>query len=475
MSRGLAAVAGGILTGYMAGKKNLVDEEERKAREEERQWRREDREEKQALKGKIKAIAEMGVTETGAMQNTQTADQDYYGSDGTAAGPATGVETTRAPGFALNGKTFDTRPTDDQVAGERRAATVAALGAVDPERAMQYEAGAMALDKGRDDADHRRKLKDVDTTLRAWGEKNVKKDGDGNPIMSDDLMVNLGKMRVLKLSQHGLYDEAIKTAQDSMQYATRKIQAEEVERKSAVRDAVAAAGMGDYKKAIEVYNKFVPDGSQAVDVTPAKDGSFNVKRISAVDGAALPAGKFKNLDHFVSSLNGLADSNALSGYIERTFKTDIESRRLGLEGGRLKVAQDAETRAKGKDEKAEKLSEEGLKALGDMDLAEQSGNEKEYKAARNRAIRAGIKLEKPEGSKPDVKVGSMGDITVSQPTGKGGVQVTNYGPDMKPKGTVNVAAPGQSTAPKTGEERVVQAGPNKGKAVVWDGKGWALK
>jgi hypothetical protein len=158
------------------------------------------------------------------------------------------------------------------------------------------------------------------------------------------------------------------------------------------------------------------------------------------------------MDHFMASLNALSDGNALTAYVERTFKHDIESRKVGIEGGKLGVAQAAETRAKGKDDREASKLDAVSKGLADYADAEAKGDEKGMSAARRAVLANGGKLDKPEVVKPEVKVGNMGDITVSQPTGKGGVQITNYGPDMRAKGSVAVGAPGAAAAvaaPKT--------------------------
>jgi hypothetical protein len=316
------------------------------------------------------------------------------------------------------------------------------------DRVLNRQLAGLQIDDAKHQAERRGKLREVDQVLRAWGQKNVPVDESGAPQINDDTMVSLGKMRVLALSQRGLFDDAMKTAQDSMQYAVRKIQTEQAERQAAVRDAVAAIGMGDYGKAVDVYNRFVPDGSHAVGVTAEKDGSFTVQRKSAVDGAPLPAGKFKNLDQFLASINGIADSNALAGYVERTFRHDIDSRRLMLEGGRLKVAQDAEARAQGRDDRDAQRQEGADQAVADMADAEARGDKTAYAAARLRALRNGVKLDRPDNGKADFTPNPIGmGGTVKQIGSDGSVTVTPVDAEGKAGKPIRIAPQGTKTVP----------------------------
>lgn len=135
---------------------------------------------------------------------------------------------------------------------------------------------------------------------------------------------------------------------------------------------------------------------------------------------------------------------------------------IGVQQGHLTLAQSKDTRD-------QKRIDDGNQALSDMDAAERTGDTRAYSDARRRAIASGVKLDRPEVQKADVKVGQVGDITVTQPTGNGGAVVTNYGPDMKQRGSVTVNPPGQSAGngPKVGDQR------KSGNQIVqWDGKGW---
>lgn len=438
------AAAGALAGGYMQGKKMNDDQE----------WEKEKRQREREEFGRQEAERQ-AAADTLAQVGAETVDPKQAGA---AVGVAPGMIERDIADFGPEGAKATINPATIAAAGVSQDAIkpvtysreqangdyLKRLYAINPTKAMQVEAQQMQLDEGRDRADVRTRLKRVDGRLREWGEKTFKADDSGKPIIDDSGMVHIGKMRTFLLSQEGLYDDAMKTADQSMQYATRKIQAETVQRAAETDKALALFDRGDYSGALKVYD-MVPDGSKATGVTVGKDGSVTVSRISAVDGAKLPDGKFKSLADLRAAVESIKDPNAVINHVERTFRHDIESRRLTLEGGRLAVAQGAEARAKGKDDREQKRVDDGTKALADMEAADQAGDTKAYKAARLRAVQAGIKLEKPEAQKADVKVGQVGDITVTQPTGGGGAVVTNYGPDMKPRGSVTVPPAGQQS------------------------------
>lgn len=348
---------------------------------------------------------------------------------------------------------------------------------VNPAKAMQFEDSMMRLDEGRDKAARREAFRTVDSKLREFVGNQIPKGEDGAPVLDNDAMVRIGKMRSFLMSQHGQYDEAMRTAQETMQHAAAKISLEEKERQVAVKNAADALRMsGDFKPAMDVYRKYIPDGAEGLTMTPQKDGSILMTRKSSVDGAPLPPQKFKDINHLVAVVEGMADSKRVTDYVDQTFRHDIESRRLGIESKRLTISENADSRAEKKDTREQVKLDAIAKANADYADAEAKGDAAAMSAARRTILLNGGKLEKPEIGKPDVKVGNMGDITVSQPTGRGGVEVTNYGPDMKPKGKVSIPAPGAAAAgTRAGEEKVIQAGPNKGKVAVYDGKGWVLK
>lgn len=342
----IVAAAGALGAGYLQGKKMRDDQE----------WEKEKRDRERAdlaRQDEARAIAAetLGQVGTDSVNPADTAgvlspeQQTMMASDIATFGPEAGksiidsaARDAATPEARAAAAGVKAAPYTREQAG---ADYVRRMSAVNPEKAVQFEATQLSMDEARDKADTRKKLKIVDNKLREYGEKALPKGEDGQPMINDGAMVNLTKMRTLLLSQQGLYDQAMATARDGMQYATQKIQADTVQRQAAVRDALALAGKGDYTKAAEVYRQFVPDGADPVSIKPGKNGTLVMERKSALDGAKLSPITFNNMDHFMSSLQALADPNALTSYIDRTFKHDIESRKVGIEGGKLALARES--------------------------------------------------------------------------------------------------------------------------------------
>lgn len=189
----------------------------------------------------------------------------------------------------------------------------------------------MQIGRARREEDVTKKLDEANNSVAEYMKSRVKLGPDGQPQpLTDEDFVMAGKQRVFELADRGLFDQAGTAAKESMDYATKKIQAETAERQVAVRDAVARAATGDFASVMAVFNKYVPDGNMLQAVTPNKDGSFTLERVSGVDGKKLPPVKVESLDKLVASVQTLADPNALTQYIDRTFRNDIETRRLKL-------------------------------------------------------------------------------------------------------------------------------------------------
>lgn len=331
---GLGAVAGG----YMQGKRRF-DESERDAERFERE-----REEAQLKKDERQAAAS-----TLARAGTQTGEA-VSGEDALTAGnqaltdamaragtpeekaavqqqyaPTMAALTAQLGTAATPGATY----TPEQAQGDY----VRKMYSIDPAKAQQAEATQMQLDEGRDKADKRKRLKTADTKLREWGDKHIQKDGEGNPIVDDDSFIKMGKMRSILLAQQGLHDEAMQNAGESMQYVTRKIQADNAVRSAKADEALRAFDKGDYSVALQVYD-MVPDGSKATGVKVGKDGKVTVTRVSALDGAPLADAKFNDLAELRATVEGMKDPNAVINHVERTFKRDIEVRKVKADESR---------------------------------------------------------------------------------------------------------------------------------------------
>jgi hypothetical protein len=326
------------------------------------------------------------------------------------------------------------------------------------------------------------KLGEVNDAVAAYMKNRVKLGEDGQPLpLTDEDFVMAGKQRVFELANRGLFDQAGAAAKESMDYATKKIQAETVERQAAVRDAVARIAQGDYASAMSVFNKYVPDGNIVQNVIQNKDGSLTLERISGVDGTKLPPAKVESVDKLVASIQTLADPNALTQYVERTFRNDIETRRL-------KLSENADGRAgatfaQGQADRAEAQKDKQAKADAAVAIAEERAKAqgKTLSDAERNAIRTGILEAVPkEGSiTSDYKPDSFGTGGTAIQKDKNGNIVVTRVDSGKPGQSFSIAPPGakpaQQSTRKVGEEQIIQAGTNKGKRAVWDGQGWVLK
>lgn len=438
------AAAGALSGGYMQGKKMNADmayEEERRQREREEFARQEA--ERQAA---ADTIAKVG---------TATVDPQQAGQ---AIGVAPSMIQQDIADFGPEGAKATINPTTIAAAGvspdavkpvtygrdQANSDYLQKLYVINPTKAMQTETTQMQLDRGRDEAQYRAKLKKVDTQLSEWGNQKFKVGEDGKPAIDDDGMVHLGKMRVLLLSQQGLYDDAMKTADQSMQYATRKIQTETAQRAAETNKALALFDRGDYSGALKVYD-MVPDGSKATGIVVNKDGSVTVSRVSSVDGAKLPDGKFKSLADLRAAVESIKDPNAVINHVERTFKHDIESRKLALEGSKVALA---------KGEKDEAKAEKKLKADAAVSIFKQ--NNPGASAAQIEAVRTGVLSAVPKEAKNEFAF-------VQNPMGMGGTRVnkdTGEVQGINDKGSIlytlppatGVAKPGTTQPPPAAVE-----------------------
>ena len=325
------------------------------------------------------------------------------------------------------------------------------------------------------------KLNEVNDAVANYMKSRVRLGEDGQPMpLTDDDFVMAGKQRVFELANRGLFDQATAAARESMDYVTRKIQAETTERQAAVRDAVARIAQGDFAQAMAVFNKYVPDGNIVQNVIQNRDGSLTLERISGVDGTRLPPVKVESLDKLVASIQSLADPNALTQYIERTFRNDIETRRLRLSenADRRAGAQFAQGQAD------RQQTQQAAAAKAEAAVALFRENNPNATPAQLEAVRQGVIDAVPragEGEitsdyKPDA-VGMGG--TAIQKDKSGNLVVTRIGPDGKVGQPMVIRPPGSDSTPKFASmaeaEAAVKAGKIKpgdrvtigGRTAVW--------
>lgn len=122
---------------------------------------------------------------------------------------------------------------------------------------------------------------------------------------------------------------------------------------------------------------------------------------------------------------------------------------------------------KAKEDRAVRKEDALTGATAAYQAAIDSGDEKAIKKAKVEFIAAGGKLESP---KPDYSAttDALGNTNVLEKS-------TGAGQKINTNGAVIARWNGISDKPKTGEEKIIAEGPNKGKTAVFDGKGWTLK
>ncbi len=130
----------------------------------------------------FKRIQGAAPEEFGAVESTQTADSDYYGSDGTGVGPTTGLMTKKTTGYKMLGQDFDKMPTKAEKQAARMSAQAQYLyGTGDPKNiqlAAQLENHSAGLMKSAYEMTALKQAQDDDSALRSTLGKYAK--------MSDD-------------------------------------------------------------------------------------------------------------------------------------------------------------------------------------------------------------------------------------------------------------------------------------------------
>ena len=429
------AAAGALAGGYMQGKKMNEDQE----------WENEMRQQKREDFARDAAEREIAAN-TLAKVGTSTVDPETAGK---AIGVAPSMIEQDLADFGPEGAKATVNPATMAAAGVKDVPTkvytreqadgdfVKQLYAINPAKAMQTEAQQLQVSAARDTAEQRRTERLIDSQLKGVIEKRIKKDDQGNPVLDADVMSDMYKGRAMLAAEHGRFDLAEKSVADGMQHNIRRIQMETATR-TAETDAALRLFDKNPKAAMDVYNKFVPDGSKATDVIVAKDGTVTVTRESTIDGAKLPPQKFKNLMELRATVESIKDPNAVINHVERTFKHDLEVRRLN-------VALAAEGRAAKKDSREETEK----KAKAESAVAVFKEKNPGASSAQLEAVRTGVMSPLPKEAKNEYSFTQnplgMGGTRLNKDTGQ--IEVI----DKNGAVTGTSAAPGSKGAPPSSE------------------------
>jgi hypothetical protein len=143
---------------------------------------------------------------------------------------------------------------------------------------LQIEQATLGVEAARRTGARDARVDTIEGTLQSkWAERLATPDGgQRQPTMDDQLW--LTEQRVFAASEAG----DMKGAQEAMQahsaQALAKITQETRERSAAVDQAAAGVMSGNMNGAIEVYNRFLPDGAKVISATMGKDGKITIER-----------------------------------------------------------------------------------------------------------------------------------------------------------------------------------------------------
>lgn len=440
----MIAGIGALTGGYLQGKKMQEDSEwEKEKRQLERDAAQREADVRQAAASTLGAVG----TQTGAAASGEEAvagyDQAQANALATAKTPEEAAaikaqfpDTARAQLVAQQG-TAGTAYTEDQASKDY----IAKIRGIDPVRARQEQLGQLQV--GREQrADDYEKGKNAVFTTTPW----AKAISEGRQPTPGEQLQSAAHLFVYD-AQNG------KATPQGMMEIASKMQSHETENYT---KAVQALHSGASKETIaKVFNAsgMQIDPAAISDPRPVEvdiGGGQKVKtyEITYTDknGQAHTLNGRRELDALGKGAESFNQAVKLAELKNDTTKTGAAVTSAGAAATSASAHVTTANVAKDKDIRETTKLEAVSKGLADYADAEAKGDEKGMSAARRAVLANGGKLDKPEVVKPDVKVGQIGDITVSQPTGKGGVQITNYGPDMKAKGSVNVAAPGTAKA-----------------------------
>ncbi|CDN87308.1 hypothetical protein BN948_01728 [Hydrogenophaga intermedia] len=345
-------------------------------------------------------------------------------------------------------------------------------------------------------------LRGIEASVGEWTQKRLTNpDGTAREMTPDDHL-ELGQYHAGQLMKAGRVKEATAMAKQNQEMALGKIQRETAERNAELDKVQAAIVSGDLEAAGRFYDKYVPDGARVSGVTvDPKTGVISIERTDD-DGNPLPKASFKNRDELMAGLNIVRDPQALFNFSQNEFRNNLllrqDNRAAAAEGRAAASAQREVDDRTAKQKAAVALHQQRNPKATPADLeavrtgvidavpktdtnapAEVKLAQAYVTAGMAKDMAEGLKLaattkgDSPEKVRQEIYTKALtanfGDATRAQEATE---QAMTYlfpeKKDDKPSG-------GAGAAPKKGDERVVQAGPNKGKKAVFDGSGWVLK
>lgn len=296
--------------------------------------------------------------------------------------------------------------------------------------------------------DQQNLMDNINNSVSEYARSRVKPDANGHaPDFTHDDFYEISKERTRLLADNGLFDQAQASANTALQYYGNKLEVEKKQREQDVGNAVALASRGDYKAAINAYNKYLPDGFTATDVVKNNDGSYTVNRVDSATGKPAAPMQISNDREFLAGLQSLTDSKALLAQKQQEFMNQIQMAQLKVQQGHLAVSQGqlgvsqgqlAETQKNGNLNRF--VTQSNIALRNAAASAYEDGNMSD---AQGNAIRAGITLPSviPKGTGTDIKVDQMGNIVAEQKRSDGSAVVNTYTAEGKQRGSITIPAP----------------------------------
>lgn len=160
---------------------------------------------------------------------------------------------------------------------------------------------------------------------KKWDERLTQPDGTKRTATPDDHLW-MTQQRAYALADAGDLKGALEAFQQHAAQSFIKIQLETAQRTEAVNKALAGIAKGDYSGAMEVYNKFLPDGMTVTAVKPGKGGSLLIERKDA-NGNDLPPQVVKSVDELRVGVQSVANPAEAWKMSQTLFQNSLEERR----------------------------------------------------------------------------------------------------------------------------------------------------
>lgn len=467
MARAYANQFDAVMAGYRAGRDAVKD------------WQNDqiDTEAGQAFKDasqiKTQTESSFGKVDPNAVYSGEGADGAMTNAEAASYGVFQPEQQTRKYGIGQAPATWTDKaptPQEQNIAGTRAMGAVysgagkhdtalkfSSAADASEANAMQREATGMQLESARRDENWR---KETANTVGAFNKGLVNPDGSPRTATlkeSFDLASQLANVNVQYGKGH-IFDVA--EAQTKAEQA----------RKEGYIDALKAAHAGNKAEAIRAFNRFGDIKIADLNLSPTVMDVGGVKVPTFAIAGTTEDGKPFNLPNaYGAMVQGMTFEQAAKGVELKndTTKAGAAATSAGASVMSAGAAATAASTGVAKELRANTKEDKLATASAEYQAALDSGDKKAIDKAKVGFLAAGGKLEKPT-MEYGVTANPMGGyLQQDKATGRGAIY------DQAGKKLADISQP--APLPKAGEEKIIQAGKNKGKVAVFDGTGWVLK